>query len=299
MKHQIGLIGHPVSHSKSPEIFQEFFSLTPYQHWGYTLWDLPKIQEITVIINTPDIRGFNVTLPHKTNIIPYLDFISADAYHMKSVNTVIRIPATAEALHQLRFQLENLELNLLELNAEILRPLEIGHFSEKKLTAEIDIFRAHYLIGFNTDIMGFEDSVNSIDQQFNQAIIIGNGGSSKSVKQLLVNKEIPFLQFSRTPNSKDSVLGMEELVHRKPMPNTLWINTSPAGMSPNCDNMPYIPEKSVHPTDALIDLIYNPLETKLMKHFQQQGAKTLNGWIMLTSQAKHAWKLFQIAAELS
>ncbi len=296
MKHEIGLIGHPVSHSKSPEIFRDFFLQTPKQQWNYQLWDLHNIDALNAIVKSPNIRGFNVTLPHKTNIIPYLNFIAADAYRMQSVNTVICLPKKEEPLNQLRFLLQNLQLSLLELNSQFLPPSENDDSSEKKLNTVIN---THYLIGFNTDILGFEDSVNSFNKPFNQAVIIGNGGSSKSVKQLLSNKGIPFLHFSRTPDYTSSVHSMAELQNRKPSANTLWVNTSPAGMLPNVNSMPDIPEFCIHPTDSLIDLIYNPEETKLMQHFQQQGAQTRNGWIMLTSQAKHAWNLFQLSAKLS
>lgn len=299
MKHQIGLIGHPVSHSKSPELFREFFTTAPHQQWHYELWDLPNVDELYPIISNPNIRGFNVTLPHKTSIISQLNFISADAFQMQSVNTVISIPPHSKTLEQLRAHLENYNLDLIELDSLNAKQTSRSHFSQQKHSLQTDSINTNYLIGFNTDILGFEDSINRFHQKFNQAVIIGNGGSSKSVKQLLSIKKIPFLQYSRTPNSKDYVLGMEELSYRLPSPNTLWINTSPAGMSPNIDLMPMVPKTSIHTTDTLIDLIYNPEVTKLMRHFQQCGAQTLNGWTMLTSQAKHAWKLFQLSAELS
>lgn len=299
MKHQIGLIGHPVSHSKSPELFRDFFTTAPNQHWQYELWDLPNVDELYPIISNPNIRGFNVTLPHKTEIISHLNFISADAFEMQSVNTVISIPHQTKTLEQLRAHLENLNLDLIEVDSINAKQSAESYFTQQKHNQQTDSINTNYLIGFNTDILGFEDSLNRLQQQFNQAVIIGNGGSSKSVKQLLSRKKIPFLQFSRTANNNDRVLGMEELASRLPSPNTLWINTSPAGMSPNIELMPIVPKTSIHTTDTLIDLIYNPEVTKLMRHFQQCGAQTMNGWNMLTSQAKHAWKLFQLSAELS
>jgi len=91
---------------------------------------------------------------------------------------------------------------------------------------------------------------------------------------------------------------MSALNERIAEPKTLWINTTPAGMHPNIDQMPAIPLSGIHSSDTLIDLIYNPAETKLMRQFKEIGALALNGWPMLQTQANQAWKLFQLSASI-
>jgi len=85
---ELGLIGHPVSHSKSPEIFDLFFQ--KFQYTGlYRLIDLKTLTTLQELLTTfPNLSGFNVTIPHKTAIVPLLDTIDASASNIGAVNTV-------------------------------------------------------------------------------------------------------------------------------------------------------------------------------------------------------------------
>lgn len=86
----IGLVGFPVEHSKSPEIFQNFFNTEKINHWNYSLFPFPNLQEIrSWAEETKNLRGFNVTIPHKQNILGYLDRIDSKAREIGAVNTVI------------------------------------------------------------------------------------------------------------------------------------------------------------------------------------------------------------------
>lgn len=85
----LGLIGHPVSHSRSPEIFQQFFKDVNEPEWEYRLFDLAQISELPeLILSHPDLIGLNVTVPHKTAIIPLLNDLSDEANSIGAVNTV-------------------------------------------------------------------------------------------------------------------------------------------------------------------------------------------------------------------
>ena len=91
---RLGLIGHPVSHSKSPEIFREKFDREGFSNASYELFDLPTLDHFDVWIQqqaTVDVPliGFNVTVPHKTAVIPYLTTISNEAKAIQAVNTVV------------------------------------------------------------------------------------------------------------------------------------------------------------------------------------------------------------------
>lgn len=86
---QIGLIGKPVAHSQSPKIFQKFFDNENLPNWNYNLFQLSNIDEIRGLLNSnPNFVGFNVTVPFKQAIIPYLNSISDAAREMNAVNTV-------------------------------------------------------------------------------------------------------------------------------------------------------------------------------------------------------------------
>jgi shikimate dehydrogenase len=86
---QLGLIGNPVAHSQSPKIFQKFFDNENLPNWNYNLFQLTHIDELPGLLNSyPNLVGFNVTVPFKQAIIPYLNSISDAAKAMNAVNTV-------------------------------------------------------------------------------------------------------------------------------------------------------------------------------------------------------------------
>ena len=73
----------------------------------------------------------------------------------------------------------------------------------------------------------------------------------------------------------------------------LIINCTPLGTHPNIEEMPVIPIESVGEDHLVIDLIYNPSETKLLKMSKAHGADTMNGLSMLKHQALKAWDIWQ------
>lgn len=85
----LGLIGKPVSHSASPGIFGEFFRSEQKHDWQYKLFELDEINDLQRLIDTnPSLIGFNVTIPYKSAIIPFLHSVSEDAASCGAVNTV-------------------------------------------------------------------------------------------------------------------------------------------------------------------------------------------------------------------
>ena len=88
---QLGLIGRKLGHSKSPDIFNEFFKKEEFENSRYHLIEIDQIQDLkqTISNNYPNIQGFNVTVPFKVEIIPILDEISPSAKSIGAVNTVI------------------------------------------------------------------------------------------------------------------------------------------------------------------------------------------------------------------
>lgn len=88
-KQVLGLIGFPLSHSFSAKYFAEKFEKEGIRNFEYRNFEIPTINEITSVVeNTPELIGFNVTIPYKEQIIPFLDEISEEAEKIGAVNTV-------------------------------------------------------------------------------------------------------------------------------------------------------------------------------------------------------------------
>ena len=88
--HQLGLIGKSLSHSFSKLYFEEKFHREHIPDFSYDLFELSDIQQITDFIRLhPDLIGFNVTIPYKRQIIPFLDHLSKEAAAVGAVNTVV------------------------------------------------------------------------------------------------------------------------------------------------------------------------------------------------------------------
>jgi len=84
-----GLIGYPLSHSFSAKYFAKKFELENIPDTDYQLFPLKDISEVTSLIALqPDLQGFNVTIPYKISILPYLNSISEAAKSVGAVNCV-------------------------------------------------------------------------------------------------------------------------------------------------------------------------------------------------------------------
>ncbi|MCX6175947.1 MAG: shikimate dehydrogenase [Bacteroidetes bacterium] len=267
---RLGLIGHPVSHSKSPEIFREKFDREGFSNATYELFDLPNLDNFGAWIKQQanadiPLLGFNVTVPHKTQIIPFLTTISAEAQAIQAVNTVV--------------------------------------VSRDPITQEIQLH------GHNTDVDGFAKSLEIVnemgieklnpqsalqiisDSAITQAIILGNGGSAKAVRHILNRQNI-----SNFTVHRGEIIETNAPFDAYQIPShTLIIQTTPVGMWPNIEAQIEFPFHQLNPTHVVIDLIYNPAQTTFMQKCEERGAITLNGQTMLNAQAETAWQLFKSA----
>jgi len=87
--HQLGLIGFPLSHSFSQKYFSQKFIELGLNDWQYNLFPIEKLAEFPTLLNqNPDLVGLNVTIPHKVEILNYLDEIDAEATKVGAVNTI-------------------------------------------------------------------------------------------------------------------------------------------------------------------------------------------------------------------
>lgn len=143
------------------------------------------------------------------------------------------------------------------------------------------------LTGYNTDYCGFEYMIKSAgaDIKGKKAIVLGNGGASLTCQCVL----------------KD--LGASEIVvfdivgeHTyEDLPNhydgEIIVNATPVGMYPNVDDS-ITDLKPFKNCECVLDLIYNPKKTKLLKQADELGIKNANGILMLISQAKKSAEFF-------
>ena len=87
---KFGLIGFPLTHSFSKSFFQEKFFKEGINCYQYQNFPIQEIKTVTSLLEKENLSGFNVTIPHKENIIPFLDELSTEAYAIGAVNTVVR-----------------------------------------------------------------------------------------------------------------------------------------------------------------------------------------------------------------
>lgn len=149
------------------------------------------------------------------------------------------------------------------------------------------------LIGYNTDAYGFQKSIKPFLRNVHErALILGTGGASMAVEYVLRNLGIDVYYLSRTPRG-ESEFGYDQANEIMMNSFKLIVNCTPIGTFPNIDEQPAIPIKFVGEDHLVIDLIYNPEQTKLLRIANEHGADTMNGLSMLQHQALKAWEIWQ------
>lgn len=229
---KFALIGHPVSHSFSAQYLNSRFANEGIDA-HYELIDLPDIAHFEAIARSGKYNGFNVTIPHKRAIIPYLDALSPEAEAVGAVNVV-----------------------------------------------EV---REGKLIGHNTDIVGFRNTLEPLlKPNHSNAVILGTGGASQAVQYVLNQLNIPFQLVTHKQLDAGIIDQLAPII----------INTTPLGMHPHINSMPNINYSQITHNHLVYDLVYNPTETRLLQLAQQQGATVQNGLAMLYAQADAALNIW-------
>ena len=144
------------------------------------------------------------------------------------------------------------------------------------------------LKGFNSDIIGFMDSLRPLLRPHHRrALVLGSGGASKAVWAGLLRLGLEPMQVSR--KAGDGVLSYEMLTPEVMADCTVVVNCSPVGMFPHVDECPAIPYELLSGRHLLYDLVYNPLDTLFMQRGRERGATVKNGLEMLRLQALASW----------
>lgn len=148
------------------------------------------------------------------------------------------------------------------------------------------------LHGYNTDILGFQESIKPLLlKHHHKALILGTGGASKAVVKALENLKIETIFVSRNPEEKGE-LAYSDLDEDVMTNYNIIVNTTPIGTYPNTEGCPAIPFEWITPKHLLFDLVYNPEVTEFLKQGRQRGATIKNGLEMLQLQALAAWEIW-------
>ncbi len=147
-------------------------------------------------------------------------------------------------------------------------------------------------VGHNTDAGGFETMlrIKKIEIKDRKVIVLGNGGASKAVVWVLRKlqaKEIVLVK----KNLSDETITYEECYEKHSDAHVI-INTSPVGMFPESDEL-VVDLKMFTQLESVVDVVYNPLSTKLIAEASDRGLKTCGGLLMLVAQAVEAAGYFQ------
>lgn len=148
------------------------------------------------------------------------------------------------------------------------------------------------MLGYNTDITGFEQSLLSfLKNNYSNALILGNGGAAEAVKYVLQKININYKIVSRHVHD-GAHLNYATLDEKTIKENHLIINTTPLGTYPDINGYPDIPYQYLTSEHLLFDLVYNPEKTKFLEKGEAQGAAIKNGSEMLIIQAEESWKIW-------
>ena len=146
------------------------------------------------------------------------------------------------------------------------------------------------LYGYNTDYLGLKQLIikNKIDFKNKKILILGTGGTSKTA--FVLSKDLGCAQVIKVSRRKsDETISYEEAKEKYNDANII-INTTPCGMYPNDDLI--IDLDNFNNLEAVVDVIYNPLNTKLIRSAKERNIKAVNGLYMLVAQAVYASYLF-------
>ena len=242
-----GVIGDPISHSISPEIHNTFLSSS--HTCGIYLPFRVSSDELSLFphfMRSYDIKGVNVTIPHKENILPHLDLLTASVKETDATNTIL---------------IEN-----------------------------------NRLIGYNTDILGFDSAFRDISLKGKQALIAGSGGAAAACCSFLRSKEAYIHIYSRNANKaqdmakqfKGTFISENELCEH---PFDVLINCTPLGMKGFPSDLPF-PKECIGEGMVVMDAVYNPHITPLLAEAESRGASIIPGTLMLLGQAEESFFIF-------
>ena len=260
MTNRVVLIGHPVAHSFSGGMQQAAFDALEIDA-RYELWDRRQIDlaEAIAELRGDDFLGANVTIPHKEHVVPMMDRLTEDAQATGAVNVIAR--------------------------------------DGKKL------------VGHNTDVTGFKAALDKIvgrQKMPRQAVVLGAGGASRAVVSALISEgfqrivifnrhlhraEALVRHFNRSASHMDlrAMPWHESVLEAELSKTKVLVNATALGLAPG--ETP-IPAELLPPDLFVIDLIYSPPLTQLLKDATSAHDTVMGGELMLLQQGARAFELW-------
>ncbi|MFX0008862.1 MAG: shikimate dehydrogenase [Candidatus Hermodarchaeota archaeon] len=251
------VIGHPIEHSMSPVMHNAALKELSLD-FIYLAFDVPPkdLEKAVLGFKKHDMKGINVTIPHKEAIIKYLDEIDHLAEKIGAVNTI-----------------KNINGQLIGRNTDA--------YGAKK--ALIDT--GFELTGKKALIIGAGGAARAISFALSDEIdeiFICNRTEERAIKLAKDLKDSTKITATGRTFSTDVLKSLIDKVD-------LLINTTPLGMYPDVEKTP-IPRKFLADHLFVYDIIYNPLKTQLLKDASETGCKTLNGIDMFINQGALAFE---------
>ncbi|MBA7471458.1 Shikimate dehydrogenase (NADP(+)) [subsurface metagenome] len=254
-----GVIGDPIEHTMSPAIHNAAFA-----QMGLDYIYVPfrvKEEELDKAIDgmrALNIRGLNVTIPHKVAIIPLLDELDPLAEKIGAVNTITN-------------------------DGGVLK-------------------------GTNTDASGFLHALleRGIEPEEKKVVMLGAGGASRAVSFSLVERGAHLVILNRRLERAEELAGRlsttlnKEVKARELVADNLaqvlggadiLVNTTSVGMNPNINETP-VPSGLLKPGLVVVDIVYNPIRTRLLREAEAVGAKTVDGVDMFVWQGVLAFEIW-------
>ncbi len=150
------------------------------------------------------------------------------------------------------------------------------------------------LVGYNTDVYGFEQALRPmLNQTVKRALILGTGGASKAVAFVLHKLNIEFYFVSRSSKNAQT-LAYSDIDKSLIENHALIVNCTPLGTHPNIEECPDLPYEFLNNNHILFDLIYNPTLTTFLSKGKAVGAQYSNGYKMLEFQAEKSWDIWNM-----
>jgi len=255
------VIGDPVDYSLSPVIHNAALkTLGLDNEFTYDQMKVRKeeLKEFIRKVRTGEIIGASVTMPYKEIIIPLLDELTTEADLIGAVNTIY--------------------------------------------------IKDSRVIGHNTDGIGciktLEESGVSINEK--KVIILGAGGAAKAIAYTLALKGVKKLAIINRTKKKAETLaktieqktntivytGNFDLLETVLKDADIIINATSVGMRKISENQTLVTEDLIHSDMVVMDVVYNPRVTQLLKEAKKAGAKTVDGSSMLVYQGAEQFKIF-------
>lgn len=258
----LGIIGWPVEHSLSPTMHNAAFAALGL-NWVYLPLSVPpgRVEAALRGLLALGFRGANVTVPHKEAVMPHLGCITEVAQAIGAVNTLV-----------------------------------VGE--DGRLT------------GDNTDGAGFLAALREagFEPQGCRALVLGAGGAARAVVYALATAGAQVTVLNRTssraealiqhlapavpPSSLSSQLLHREILAEEATHADLLVNATPVGMWPHGEGSPWPDDLPLPSHLTVFDLVYNPLETQLLRQARRVGARTIGGLGMLVHQGALAFELW-------